>query len=76
MNKFPSQLFDIFRNLISKKAIFITNIVINFVLIEVIGNVIDWVVISRILVIDEDELVVRILDDYVIGQKVVVRKDQ
>lgn len=77
LNKVPPKFINILRQLIPVKLPRLRpDIKINLKFIEVIGNVVNRVVVCRIFVINEHVLVVWVLNEDVIGQKVVVGKYQ
>ncbi len=62
LNKISFQFFHIIRKLIFNKfSILVFKIEINLKLIEVVGNVIDGIVVGRVFIIDKDILVVGVL---------------
>lgn len=77
LNKVPPKFINILRQLIPVKLPRLCpDIEINLKFIEVISNVINWVIVSRVFIIDEHVLVIWILYEDVVGQKVVVGKYQ
>jgi hypothetical protein len=73
LDKKPFQLIQVLRQLIPTKIpILIPDIEIHLKLIKIIRNVINGVIVCRVLIIDEYILVVRVLDQNVVGQQIVV----
>lgn len=57
-------------------TILVPDVEVYFVFVEIVGDVVDGVVVGRVLVVDEDELVVRVLDQDVVSEEVIVREDE
>jgi hypothetical protein len=66
--EFAAKLLNVFRNLISEKSFLIPGVEIDLVLVEIVGNVVNGVVVGRIFIINEDEFVVGVLNDNVVGE--------